>query len=88
MTRVLQSTAQRDFMRHIATDIPDPVSYARHLPLEIVDLLLTATFERHTWRIVSPHCHKLRRLGLMDFGSGCLTVFGMQVRRALAEGEA
>ena len=79
------NSSERDFMRHIARDIPHPVTYAEQMALRDVELLLSATFKRGGWSVITPDGHRLRAMGLMEYGGNCLTAFGLKVRRALVE---
>lgn len=82
------SRARRDAARAIACDIPDPVEYARHVPLRIAVALVEAHGHAQGRRVALGFADlfaDMRDMGLMDAGTNkaFLTAFGLQVRRAL-----
>jgi hypothetical protein len=83
-----ENVAWRDTMKVIATGIPDPAIYARHLPLDIAAILLGASGTGAACRVHHGRVHELRRMGLVEFGGTHLTAFGFMVRKALREEDA
>lgn len=82
-----ERAARRDALRHIIADIPDPADFARWMPLEAVEMLLSAHL-RDTWYVSREFAVYLRPMGLVGYGTTGLTAFGIAVRRALKEPDA
>lgn len=82
-----------DALRAVARDLPSPAAYARTLETgqpELAEALRDAYFSKSAencgyLRVDEASARKLRSLGLVDVGSCCLGVFGMQVRKALLD---
>ncbi len=83
----IERAAKRDAARHMLADLPDPVDYARYLPLEAVEMLLKAYF-RDTWYVSREAAPYLRPLMLVGYGTTGLTAFGISVLRALKAEDA
>ena len=84
------SRAYRDAMKAIARDMPDPAEFAGQLKLVYVQALVHSRVCPEGWRIADGFetaAPAMRRGGLVDVQSYCLTAFGLKVRAALiAEG--
>lgn len=79
----------RALRQHLA-DLPDPTTFAASLPQDIVAALAHATRSPEGYYAHPTDVAQLRPLGLCDCSSDrqrgrLLTVFGMQVRRAILE---
>lgn len=83
-TVAMDDPAYRDAFYGMQAEIPDPVLYARYLPLEVVVALLATP----ALRVEQAYIRTLRTYGLAEYGGSCLTVFGQRVRQALREDEA
>lgn len=86
---MLDRRAEKDAMKAIARDIPDPDDYARLMPLSLVTALLTAWNHRtYGWAVTREVAPYLRPLGLVAYNGCGLTVFGYQVMLVLRRQDA
>ena len=79
--------AERDAMRDIVARLPDPADYAYTLPLDVVGAMKAAYRSGSCLRVADGAVAQCRSLGLVEFGGPFLTVFGMQVRKAIVRGD-
>lgn len=73
----------------LVADTPDPIEFARYLPAHVAEILTSKARVAWNGTVRDTATLKiLRPLGLADYASYNLTVFGADVRRALLSGEA
>lgn len=82
--------AERDFIRAIATDLPDPQSFVRYLDVESFHALTHCILVNNNgWRLPHGTTERVRKsleqLSVTQLGGWFLTVWGMQVRKAARE---
>ena len=89
----VEREVRRDALKHMLAELPDPVDFARYLPLHLAEALCGAVNRGDLGQIVGEtHAAELRSLGLVGFGRNeqgrGVSAFGWAVRRALMAEDA
>jgi hypothetical protein len=87
----LETRAHRDAMHSIAQGVPDPATYARRLPLHMVEMLMLSQHIRGgIYRAHPDFVPDLQAEGLVEAGETgrFLTAFGLKVLRELKKDDA